>query len=55
MFFTTKGEKGNGIGLALVKKEVERMGGEILLKSEVGRGTTFTIILPKEHGYLVMN
>ncbi len=55
MFFTTKGEKGNGIGLALVKKEVERMGGEIMVKSAVGMGTTITIILPKEHGYLVMS
>jgi signal transduction histidine kinase len=55
MFFTTKGEKGNGIGLALVKKEVERMGGEIMVKSAVGMGSAFTVILPKDHGYLAVN
>lgn len=37
---------GNGIGLAIVKKIVERHSGHIALESEVGEGTTFTIILP---------
>ncbi|WP_234733883.1 hybrid sensor histidine kinase/response regulator transcription factor [Tellurirhabdus bombi] len=42
---------GTGIGLSLVKQLVERHAGEILVQSEVGFGTTFTIRLPfgREH------
>ena len=35
------GEKGNGIGLATVKKIVEKMGGSIYLESDPGTGATF--------------
>jgi signal transduction histidine kinase len=38
--------EGTGIGLAIVRKAVERMGGEIGVFSEVGRGTQFWIDLP---------
>ncbi|QKG80062.1 PAS domain S-box protein [Tenuifilum thalassicum] len=38
---------GTGIGLALVKKAVHALGGEITLKSEVDNGTSFYITLPK--------
>ncbi len=46
-YFTTK-EKGTGLGLALTKKFIEDHGGQLLVRSEVGAGTTFTVILPRE-------
>jgi two-component system sporulation sensor kinase A len=45
--FTTKA-KGIGMGLAICKKIVEQHSGTINVESEVNKGTTFTIKLPKE-------
>lgn len=42
---TTK-SKGQGFGLAVVKKFTEGLGGTITFKSELGKGTTFEVILP---------
>lgn len=48
-FFTTKGERGNGLGLSIAQGVVRRHGGEIELESELGRGTTVHVRLPRIH------
>ncbi len=45
LYFTTK-ENGNGIGLATVFKIVQLHNGEILVDSELGKGSTFTVRIP---------
>ena len=38
--------EGTGLGLALTRKIVEMQGGSIGVASEVGKGSTFTVVLP---------
>jgi two-component system NtrC family sensor kinase len=45
-FFSTKGEGGSGLGLAMVYSIVTRHGGNIHVDSEPGRGATFTLMFP---------
>ena len=45
-FFSTKGQKGNGLGLAVIWGIIDNHNGTINVESEVGKGTTFTIRLP---------
>jgi signal transduction histidine kinase len=43
---TTGGERSTGLGLAIVKRIIEGHGGRISVKSEEGKGATFTVTLP---------
>lgn len=46
-FFTTK-DTGTGLGLYIVSSELEKVGGQISVKSELGQGTVFTVTIPGE-------
>lgn len=45
-FFSTKGSKGNGIGLMSVKKVMDAAGGGIEVESQIGRGSRFVLRFP---------
>lgn len=45
-FFTTKGSGGTGLGLATVHSIITAMGGTIAVRSAVGLGTRFVVLLP---------
>jgi signal transduction histidine kinase len=50
LLFTTKGEQGTGYGLTISRDIVEEHGGRIEVRSEPGRGSAFTVVLPLESG-----
>jgi len=45
-FFTTKGERGTGLGLAMVYGTLRRHGGGVEIESAVGLGTTVRLVFP---------
>jgi len=45
-FFSTKGQQGTGLGLALVQATVARHHGTLVLESELGKGTSFIMRFP---------
>jgi two-component system NtrC family sensor kinase len=48
-FFTTKPVgQGTGLGLSICYGIIEKMGGRITVESEIEKGTTFTVFLPRE-------
>ena len=46
-FYTTKGERGTGLGLPMVFGMLQRHGGELEIDSELGKGTTMRLIFPR--------
>jgi signal transduction histidine kinase/ActR/RegA family two-component response regulator len=48
-FYSTKGKRGTGLGLAMVYGVMERHGAQIDIESELGNGTVIKLILPIRH------
>jgi signal transduction histidine kinase len=46
----SSGVRGTGVGLAMVDQIARAHGGRVQLDSEVGRGSTFTIVVPLAEG-----
>lgn len=44
---TSHSVEGNGLGLTLVRRIIQLVDGKIFIESELGKGTTFTVIIPK--------
>lgn len=46
---TSKDSRGTGLGLAIVKSIVEQHSGQVWVESQLGKGSTFTILIPIRH------
>jgi CheY-like chemotaxis protein/anti-sigma regulatory factor (Ser/Thr protein kinase) len=53
-FFSTKGKRGTGLGLAMVYGVMQRHEGNIEIDSELGKGTTFRLVFPVRKAALAM-
>jgi len=53
-FFTTKGERGTGLGLAMVYGIAQRHGAEVQVDSNLGKGTTIRLVFPDSAGAAVV-
>ncbi len=53
-FFTTK-EGGTGLGLSIAARIVEKHGGELRYQTQVNRGTTFSVVLPRVNEHETQN
>jgi signal transduction histidine kinase len=42
---------GHGLGLSIVQRIVNKLGGEVGVESQAGRGSTFSFTLPRDHGW----
>jgi len=49
-FWSTKGQRGTGLGLAVTRKIIQEHGGTVTLESDEGQGAAFTITLPSDRG-----
>jgi PAS domain S-box-containing protein len=49
-FFTTKGERGTGLGLSMVYGTIQRHGADIEIDSAIGEGTTMRMLFPVQDG-----
>ncbi|EPR30738.1 putative PAS/PAC sensor protein [Alkalidesulfovibrio alkalitolerans DSM 16529] len=48
LFFSSKGSKGTGLGLFISNQVIEQHGGRIVVESELGMGTTFSVFVPRD-------
>ena len=46
LFFSSKGNKGTGLGLFIADKIIDQHGGNIAVESRPGQGSNFTITIP---------
>ena len=46
-FFTTKGDRGTGLGLGVVRSAIDELHGKVVVETKLGAGTTFRLHLPR--------